>query len=330
MTAPNIRPFRAEIPQAALDDLNARLAQTRWPAALSGDDWDYGVPVTYLRELAEHWRTGYDWRAHEARLNSFPQYITGIDGSDVHFLHVTSPEPDAVPLIMTHGWPGSVFEFLDVIGPLTDPRAHGGDPADAFHVVVPSIPGFGFSGPTTQGRWDHRRVARAWAELMRRLGYDSYGAQGGDFGSGISRELGIIAPDNVIGIHLNSSPTFPDGDPSTLDDLDRERLAGWARHQAETSGYVAVQATRPQTLAYALTDSPVGQLATPSAWPRPVRSHPWAAQETPTTVRLVVATSQPDSCLRLTPRSLGVRAVDLSSAWRCITTVVPAGRAVTL
>ncbi|MEV6406579.1 epoxide hydrolase family protein [Streptomyces bobili] len=257
----DIHPFTVSIPQAALDDLKDRLCRTRWPDELPGTGWEYGVPVAYLRELAEYWRTGYDWRSCEARLNVFPQFLTEIDGAQVHFLHVTSPEPGAVPLIMTHGWPGSVLEFLDVIGPLADPRSHGGDPADAFHVVVPSIPGFGFSGPTRDTRWDYRRVARAWAELMERLGYHRYLAQGGDFGSGISRELGLIAPDSLIGIHLNSPPTFPAGDPSTLDELDRERLDTWARHQAETSGYVAVQSTRPQTLAYALTDSPVGQLA---------------------------------------------------------------------
>lgn len=256
-----IRPFQVSVPQAALDDLDERLARTRWPDELPDTGWEYGVPVGYLRDLAEYWRTGYDWRAHEARLNEFPQFLTEIDGARVHFLHVTSPEPDAVPLIMTHGWPGSVLEFLHVIGPLTDPRAHGGDRADAFHVVVPSIPGFGFSGPTRETHWDYRRVARAWAELMERLGYRRYLAQGGDFGSGISRELGLVAPDRLIGIHLNSPPTFPAGDPSGLGDLDRERLDGWTRHQQETSGYVAVQSTRPQTLAYALHDSPVGQLA---------------------------------------------------------------------
>ncbi|MER0243903.1 epoxide hydrolase family protein [Streptomyces sp. HSW2009] len=256
-----IRPFQVSVPQAALDDLDERLARTRWPDELPDTGWEYGVPVGYLRDLAEYWRTGYDWRAHEARLNEFPQFLTEIDGARVHFLHVTSPEPDAVPLIMTHGWPGSVLEFLHVIGPLTDPRAHGGDRADAFHVVVPSIPGFGFSGPTRETHWDYRRVAPAWAELMERLGYRRYLAQGGDFGSGISRELGLVAPDRLIGIHLNSPPTFPAGDPSGLGDLDRERLDGWTRHQQETSGYVAVQSTRPQTLGYALHDSPVGQLA---------------------------------------------------------------------
>ncbi|MGW5512539.1 epoxide hydrolase family protein [Streptomyces albogriseolus] len=256
-----VRPFRAAIEQAALNDLNDRLDRTRWPDALPDAGWEYGVPVTYLRELVEYWRTDYDWRSQEERLNAFPQFLTEIDGADVHFLHVRSPEPDAVPLIMTHGWPGSVLEFLDVIGPLTDPRSFGGDPADAFHVVIPSIPGYGFSGPTRETNWDYRRVARAWAELMERLGYQRYGAQGGDWGSGISRELGLVVPERLIGIHLNSPPTFPVGDPSGLGELDRQRLDSWARHQNETSGYVALQSTRPQTLAYALNDSPVGQLA---------------------------------------------------------------------
>ncbi|KZM74865.1 epoxide hydrolase family protein [Nocardia terpenica] len=262
MTPANeIRPFRVDIAQADLEDLRDRLARTRWPDELPGVGWDYGVPRGYLRELAEYWRTAYDWRVHEARLNTFPQFTTEIDGADVHFVHVRSPEPDAVPLIITHGWPGSVLEFLEIIGPLTDPRAHGGDPADAFHVVAPSIPGYGFSGPTRQTHWDYRRVARAWAELMNRLGYRRYGAQGGDWGAGISRELGVIAPGQVIGVHLNGTPTFPTGDPTGLDDLDRARLLTWERHRAQTSGYTAVQATRPQTLAYGLTDSPVGQLA---------------------------------------------------------------------
>src|SRR5262249_47109009 len=160
---------------------------------LPGVGWDYGIPVDYMQRLAEYWRTSYDWRPHEQTLNSFPQFTTTIDGQRVHFLHVRSPEPNAVPLIITHGWPGSVVEFINIIGPFTDPRAHGADPADAFHLVVPSIPGYGFSGPTHDRGWNVHRIAQTWAELMRRLGYDRYGAQGGDWGSGISRELGLIA-----------------------------------------------------------------------------------------------------------------------------------------
>src|SRR3989440_184550 len=212
-----IRPFRIDIPQADLDDLRDRLARTRWPDELPGGGWSRGVPLAYLRELAEYWRTVYDWRAQEARLNQFAQFTTSIDGQNVHFLHVRSPEPQALPLIVTHGWPGSVVEFMNVIGPLTDPRSHGGDPADAFHVVAPSIPGYGFSGPTSQAGWNVRRIATAWAELMDRLGYQRYGAQGGDWGSGISRDLGIVDQDHVVGVHLNMLLTFPPGDPSQLE-----------------------------------------------------------------------------------------------------------------
>ena len=182
----DIRPFRIDIPQADLDDLRDRLARTRWPDELPGVGWSRGVPLGYLKELAEYWRTDYDWRAHEAGLNAFPQFTTAIDGQTIHFLHVRSPEPDALPLILTHGWPGSFVEFLDLIGPLTDPRAHGGDPADAFHVVIPSLPGFGFSSPLAETGWELARTAKAWVELMRRLGYERYGAHGGDIGAGVS------------------------------------------------------------------------------------------------------------------------------------------------
>jgi pimeloyl-ACP methyl ester carboxylesterase len=258
-----IRPFRIDIPQADLDDLRDRLGRTRWPDELPGGGWSRGVPLAYLRELAGYWRGTFDWRAQEARLNRFPQFTTSIDGQNVHFLHVRSPEPQALPLIITHGWPGSVAEFMNVIGPLTDPGSHGGDPADAFHVVAPSIPGFGFSGPTTEAGWNVRRIATAWAHLMRRLGYERYGAQGGDWGSGISRDLGIIDPEHVAGVHLNMLLTFPPGDPSQMDLTDDEkgRLAGLTRFNRELSGYSAIQSTRPQTLAYGLTDSPAGQLA---------------------------------------------------------------------
>src|SRR5215467_1471814 len=189
-----IQPFRIDVPEADLDDLRDRLARTRWPDELPGVGWAYGAPLAYLRELADYWRTAYDWRAQEARLNRFAQFTTTIDGARVHFLHVRSAEPGALPLVMTHGWPGSIVEFSEIIGPLTDPRAHGGDPAVAFHLVVPAIPGYGFSGPTRDRGWNVRRIAQAWDELMRRLGYHRYGAQGGDWGSGISRELGLVAP----------------------------------------------------------------------------------------------------------------------------------------
>jgi pimeloyl-ACP methyl ester carboxylesterase len=261
-----IRPFRIEIPEADLDDLRARLARTRWPDQLEGTGWDYGVPLEYIRELAGYWRTKYDWRAQERRLNEFSQFTTVIQGQRVHFLHVRSPEPGAVPLIMTHGWPGSFVEFLEVFGPLTDPRAHGGDPADAFHLVAPTLPGYGFSGPTHEPGWDVHRIALAWDELMLRLGYPRYGAQGGDWGSAVSRELAVIAPEHLTGVHLTmilgqgmlggASP-----DPAELTEAEQARIARAREFQRTGAAYSALQSTRPQTLAYALTDSPAGQLA---------------------------------------------------------------------
>ncbi|TDD19179.1 epoxide hydrolase family protein [Nonomuraea diastatica] len=257
-----ISPFRIDIAQSALDDLHDRLARTRWPDELPGVGWSYGIPVSYVRRLAEYWRRGYDWRKHEAALNEHPQFTTEIDGQNIHFLHVRSPEPDALPLILTHGWPGSIVEFMKVIGPLSDPRAHGGDPADAFHVVAPSIPGFGFSGPTRETGWDLRRVARAWAELMSRLGYERYGAQGGDSGSVISPELGRVAPDRVAGVHVNGALGFPAFDPSEMEGLTETEQARMEIYtDDDRSGYAIVQATRPQTVAFGLHDSPAAQLA---------------------------------------------------------------------
>jgi epoxide hydrolase len=262
--ATEIRPFRVEVPQADLDDLRDRLARTRWPAEPAGIGWSRGVPVGYLRELAEYWRTAYDWRQHEARLNRLPQFTTTIDGANLHFVHVRSPEPEATPLLLIHGWPGSVVELQELIGPLTDPAAHGGDPADAFHVVVPSIPGFGFSGPLAETGWTHTRIARAYTELMERLGYDRYGVQGGDVGAFEGPLVGRLAPDHVIGVHANALVTFPSGDPAELEGLteaEQQRLARMKHFQDEMMGYSHIQGTRPQTLAYALNDSPAGQLA---------------------------------------------------------------------
>ncbi|WP_344670144.1 epoxide hydrolase family protein [Catenulispora yoronensis] len=259
-----MKPFRIAVPQSAVDDLHRRLRDTRWPEGLPEVAWQRGVPPNYLRELAEYWRTGYDWRAAEAELNAIPQFRVEIDGAPIHFLHVRSPEPDATPLLITHGWPGSVVEFLDVLGPLSDPRAHGGDPADAFHLVIPSPPGFGFSGPHGQTGWNNLRVAKAWAELMRRLGYQRYVAQGGDFGAGISFTLARVDAEHVAGLHLNTLTTTPSGDPGELADLDdeeRARLAWAARFLDELAGSMKLQATRPHTIAYSLADSPVGQLA---------------------------------------------------------------------
>ncbi|MEW2378569.1 epoxide hydrolase family protein [Micromonospora sp. NPDC047812] len=259
-----MRPFRIDVPQAALDDLHRRIDQTRWPDEIPGVGWDRGVPLGYLRELAEYWRDSYDWRAAEARLNAYPQFVTEIDGVNVHFLHVRSAEEGATPLILTHGWPGTVAEFLDVIGPLTDPVAHGGDPADAFHLVIPSIPGYAFSGPTGQVGWDTGRVAGAWKKLMSRLGYDRYAVQGGDWGTPISLRLGLADPEHVIGVHLNMCVTFPPPDPAAmagLGEADLARLEFTARFMQDGTGWQRIQSTRPQTLSYALTDSPVGQLA---------------------------------------------------------------------
>jgi epoxide hydrolase len=256
----HIQPFRIDILGADLEDLRSRLASTRWPDQLAGAGWDYGIPLDYVQLLAEYWRTSYDWRVHEQTLNDFPQFTTTIDGQRVHFLHVRSPEPGALPLIITHGWPGSIVEFINIIGPLTNPRAHGADPVDAFDLVVPSIPGFGFSGPTQDRGWNVRRIAAAWDELMQRLGYLRYGAQGGDWGSAISRELGIVASEHIIGVHLNMlAPWAPDD--ADLTDDERARFEKLRQFRKRGSGYAAIQSTRPQTLAYGLTDSPAGQLA---------------------------------------------------------------------
>jgi pimeloyl-ACP methyl ester carboxylesterase len=259
-----LRPYRINVPQAGLDDLRARLARTRWAPGLPGTGWERGVPAGYLRELAAYWADGYDWRAHEAALNAIPQFITTIDGADVHFLHVRSAEPDATPLMLLHGWPGSVVEFLDVIGPLTDPVAHGGDPADAFHLVIPSLPGYGFSGPLTETGWTDGRTAAALAELMARLGYRRYGVQGGDVGALIGPLMGRAAPDRVIGVHVNALVTFPIGDPAdmaAMTDADRGRLAAMQAWQQRSGAYLQLQGTRPQTIAQSLTDSPSGLLA---------------------------------------------------------------------
>ncbi|HEX9040232.1 MAG TPA: alpha/beta fold hydrolase [Trebonia sp.] len=248
-----ITPFRVEIPQADLDDLHERLDRVRWPDELPGVGWDLGIPLSRVRELAAYWREKFDWRAQEAALNAYPQYTTEIDGQNVHFLHVRSASPGALPLVLTHGWPGSVLEFLDVIEPLS---------AD-FHLVIPSIPGFGFSGPTREKGWDIHRIARAWAVLMERLGYQRYGAHGGDWGSGISRALGAVAPGRVVGVHLTYlvTPPPPGADEPALSAADLARLAKIKQLQARQPAYQALHATRPQTIAYALTDSPVGLLA---------------------------------------------------------------------
>jgi pimeloyl-ACP methyl ester carboxylesterase len=264
----DIQTFKIEVPQSTLDDLADRLSRTRWPGELPGLGWSRGVPLAYIKELAGYWRTSYDWREQEARLNKFPQFATTIDGQNIHFLHVRSPEPNAMPLIITHGYPGSVVEFMKVIGPLTDPRSYGGDAADAFHVVAPSLPGFGFSTPLRETGWAMSRTTRAFAELMRRLGYERYGAQGGDIGAGISGMLPSVEPGHVIATHVNSDPTslgllegLMPADLTGFSEAERARLEELRRYGEDGRAYLQIQGTRPQTLAYGLNDSPAEQLA---------------------------------------------------------------------
>jgi pimeloyl-ACP methyl ester carboxylesterase len=268
MATTDIRPFRIEIPDRDLDELADRLDRTRWPDELPGDAWARGVPVGYLRQLAAYWRSGFDWRAQEARLNAWPQFVTEVDGQPIHFLHVRSPEPGATPLLAVHGNFSSVVEYLDVIGPLTDPRAHGGDPADAFHLVLPSVPGFGPSTPVRAPGWDITRTSAAFAELMDRLGYDRYGVHGGDLGAGVAAALGATETARVTGVHTISdamgvaiSEQFGYPIPDDLSEEDQARVAEVRRKWADMKGYLDLMSTRPQTLAYGLTDSPAAQLA---------------------------------------------------------------------
>ncbi|MFG1796083.1 epoxide hydrolase family protein [Nocardia sp. NPDC049149] len=263
MTNNDIRPFHIEIPQADLDDLHDRLARTRWIDDLPGTGWERGVPTAYLKELAGYWAEKFDWRAVEAELNAYPQFLTTIDGQQVHFLHIRSAETDATPLLLLHGWPSSVVDFLDVIGPLTDPKAHGAPDAPAFHLVIPSLPGHGFSGPLTETGWHDGRVAAALAELMARLGYDRYGVQGGDHGAFLAPVLGQLDPDHVLGVHVNALVTFPTGDPAdmaALTDAERERLGRMKSFQDDGSAYMKLKGSRPNTLAQLVADSPTGQL----------------------------------------------------------------------
>ncbi|WP_328534150.1 epoxide hydrolase 1 [Micromonospora zamorensis] len=254
-------PFRIDIPQSDLDDLSDRLARTRWPRSLPGAGWSRGVPVDYLRELTEHWASGYDWRAHEARLNDLPQFVTEIDGLDVHLLHVRSPEPDALPLLLTHGWPNSVVEFTELIGPLTDPRAYGADPTQAFHLVVPSVPGYGFSQAPPAG-FTIDRLARMWAELMANLGYHRYGTQGGDLGAYVAPRVAAVAPGQVVGVHIDGGFGFPTA--ADVPEMSAEERAEWEQMQQWMSGGVdhhALLRAAPQTFSYAWNDSPAGLLA---------------------------------------------------------------------
>jgi epoxide hydrolase len=257
-----IQPFRIKIPDADIDDLRARLDRTRWPDQETVNDWSQGMPLSFLQDLCAYWRQAYDWRSREAYLNSFPQFRTEIDGLGIHFIHVRSPHPGALPLVLTHGWPGSIVEFHKVIGSLADPEAYGGSAADAFDVVCPSLPGFGFSDKPLQPGWGPERIADAWANLMNRLGYRRYGAQGGDWGAVVTRYMAQRHPDNLAGIHLNMVVGQPD--PDTMNDLsesERAALASMAHYNDKESGYLKQQSTRPQTLGYGLADSPAGQCA---------------------------------------------------------------------
>ena len=250
-----------DVSDADLADLRDRLARTRWPEAETVDDWSQGIPLLYTRELCDYWAHEYDWRATEARLNGFGPQRTELDGLGIHFLHVRSPEPNALPLVLTHGWPGSIVEFHKVIGPLTDPVAHGGDAADAFHVVCPSLPGYGWSERPTRAGWKVPRIARAWAELMARLGYDRYGAQGGDWGASVTTSIGEQDSEHVLGIHLNMVIAIPDASMGEPDQRELDAIASFTHYQKEESGYSTQQSTRPQTLGYGLVDSPAGQAA---------------------------------------------------------------------
>lgn len=254
-----IVPFRVAVPQAALDDLKLRLRMVRWPDQETVTDWSQGVPLAKARALVDHWRDRYDWRALEARLNAHPQFRTGIDGLGIHFIHVKSRHANALPILLTHGWPGSIVEFLDVIGPLTDPTRHGGKAEDAFHVVIPSMPGFGFSDKPVETGWDVVRTARAWGTLMQRLGYRKWVAQGGDWGAGVTHALGHVRPAGLAAAHVNWPLVFPEQMPANPTPEEQAAYAAAGRFADEQFGYFKEQATRPQTVGYALADSPVGQ-----------------------------------------------------------------------
>lgn len=257
-----VHPHRIDVPEAELDDLRARLANTRWPEAELVEDWTQGIPLAYVRELCDYWRDGYDWRAVEGRLNAIPQFKTAIDGCGIHFLHRRSPEANARPLVLTHGWPGSIVEFLKAIDPLADPAAHGGDAADAFHVVVPALPGYGFSDKPKETGWGVERIGQAWAALMARLGYDQYFAQGGDWGAAVTAAIGMQDVEHCAGIHVNM-PVIGrvDTPEAEMTAQEREAVAAQKFYRDWDSGYSKQQSTRPQTLGYGLVDSPAGQAA---------------------------------------------------------------------
>jgi len=260
-TAADIRPFHVEIAQEELTELRRRIVATRWPSKELVDDRSQGVQLETLRSLARYWATEHDWRTTEAKLNALPQFVTEIDGVDIHFIHVKSEHEDALPLIMTHGWPGSVIEVIDCVGPLTDPTAHGGSAEDAFHLVLPSLPGYGLSGQPDEIGWDLSRTAHAWTELMRRLGYTRYVAQGGDVGAGVTDAMSRQAPEGLIGIHTNLLVPALDGAMPTNTDEERAAAAQIATFRQSGNGYFVEMATRPQTIGYALLDSPIALAA---------------------------------------------------------------------
>jgi len=260
-TATGIRTFHFEVPEEQIDGLRRRIAATRWPSKELVDDRSQGVQLSTLQELARYWQTDYDWRKAEAKLNALPQFTTEIDSVEIHFIHVRSQHENALPLIMTHGWPGSVIELLETVGPLTDPTAHGGDAEDAFHLVLPSIPGYGFSGEPAEIGWDPGRVAQAWAELMHRLGYTRYVAQGGDVGASVTDAMGRQVPEGLVGIHMNLLVTALAGPQPTESAQERSAADALATFRASGFGYFLEQATRPQTIGYALLDSPVALAA---------------------------------------------------------------------
>jgi pimeloyl-ACP methyl ester carboxylesterase len=256
-----VRPFTVAIPEAEIADLQQRLARTRWPDPETVADWSQGVRLEQARSLVDHWQRKYDWRRFESELNGFPQFLTTIDGLDIHFIHVRSKNPGAMPLLLTHGWPGSIVEFLKLIGPLTDPVSFGGNVEDSFDVVVPSLPGFGFSQKPTETGWNVPRIATAWAVLMKRLGYEKWAAQGGDWGAVVTTALGAMRPEGLLGIHLNTQYAFPARIPDTLSPEERHAVDSLALYTGELGGSNHLQATKPETVGFALADSPAGQAA---------------------------------------------------------------------